>query len=352
MPTSDRKLRVFLCHASQDKPVVRELYQKLLAEGWVDPWLDEEKLLPGQDWDLEIERAVEASDAVIVCLSNKSVTKEGYVQRELKFVLDIALEKPEGTIFIVPLRLDDCVLPRRLRALQYVDYFPHEQQKRAYQRLLQSLNIRRDQSVSKEGNSEKFQAVIPEPVKVEVKENKVPETKPSNPAPVVSTTATSSIFDIGGSVLLILYFLLSAIYMFGDNDNQLLILLGVAAILTGIFLLIRRQIAVNIVFKISTAVFLLATAAAVYLAALAGSDPTIARLVEGIAAVVAGGALAVTIRSPRKPALYSSIAFALFLFLTGVTLILNNQFYDYPTIVLTPIIIAAIITPILLWMEV
>ena len=46
MPTTDRKLRVFLCHSSQDKPIVRELYQRLLAEGWIDPWLDEEKLLP------------------------------------------------------------------------------------------------------------------------------------------------------------------------------------------------------------------------------------------------------------------------------------------------------------------
>lgn len=44
--TETRKLRVFLCHASQDKPIVRELYQRLLAEGWIDPWLDEEKLLP------------------------------------------------------------------------------------------------------------------------------------------------------------------------------------------------------------------------------------------------------------------------------------------------------------------
>ena len=75
MPTSDRKLRVFLCHASQDKPVVRELYQRLNSEGWIDPWLDEEKLLPGQDWDIEIEKAVEAADAVIVCLSNKSISK-------------------------------------------------------------------------------------------------------------------------------------------------------------------------------------------------------------------------------------------------------------------------------------
>ena len=71
--TANQKLKVFLCHASQDKPEVRNLYHKLLAETWIDPWLDEEKLLPGQDWNLEIEKAVEASDAVIVCLSGLSV---------------------------------------------------------------------------------------------------------------------------------------------------------------------------------------------------------------------------------------------------------------------------------------
>jgi len=150
MPTPDRKLRVFLCHASQDKPVVRELYQRLNAEGWIDPWLDEEQLLPGQDWNMEIEKAVEAANAVIVCLSNNSVSKEGYVQREMKFVLDIALEKPEGTIFVIPLRLDDCQVPRRLRGWQYVDYFPAEQQERAYPRLVQSLRFRFDQLLRQE----------------------------------------------------------------------------------------------------------------------------------------------------------------------------------------------------------
>ena len=65
-----RKLRVFLCHASQDKPAVRELYNALNREGWIDPWLDKAKILPGQDWELVIEKAVDDSDVVIVCLSN------------------------------------------------------------------------------------------------------------------------------------------------------------------------------------------------------------------------------------------------------------------------------------------
>lgn len=139
--SESRKLRVFLCHASQDKPVVRELYQRLLAEGWIDPWLDQEKLLPGQDWDLEIEKAVESADAVMVCLSSRSVSKEGYIQKELRFVLDIALEKPEDTIFVIPLRLDECEVPRRLRSWQYADYFP-EIRDSAYGRLIASLKER------------------------------------------------------------------------------------------------------------------------------------------------------------------------------------------------------------------
>lgn len=140
--TETRKLRVFLCHSSQDKPIVRELYQRLNAEGWIDPWLDEEKLLPGQDWDMEIEKAVEATDIVILCLTNSSVTKEGFVQKEIRKVLDISDHKPEGALFIIPMRLENCEPPRRLASWHYVDYFPAKRRNISYNRLLQSLKIR------------------------------------------------------------------------------------------------------------------------------------------------------------------------------------------------------------------
>lgn len=140
--TENRKLCVFLCHASQDKPIVREMYQRLLAESWIDPWLDEEKLLPGQDWDLEIEKAVEVSDAIIVFLSDNSVTKEGYIQRELRMALRVAEEKPEGAIFIIPVRLNECIVPRRLRDWQFVDYYPPSKVEKSYARILESLILR------------------------------------------------------------------------------------------------------------------------------------------------------------------------------------------------------------------
>jgi len=142
--TETRKLRVFLCHSSQDKPLVQQIYQRLNAEGWIDPWLDAEKLLPGQDWDLEIEKAVERSDIILVCLSNGSISKEGYLQKELRMVLEMTLNMPEGAIFLIPLKLEECEIPRRLRTWQWLEFFPPANRAAAYKKLLESLKIRAD----------------------------------------------------------------------------------------------------------------------------------------------------------------------------------------------------------------
>jgi outer membrane protein assembly factor BamD (BamD/ComL family) len=136
---SQHPLKVFLCHASGDKPQVRVLYKRLVAEG-VDAWLDQEKLLPGQDWRVEIPRAVKEADVVVICLSNKSITKEGYVQKEIKFALDIAEEKLEGSIFLIPARLEDCPVPDQMSRWQWVDLF----EENGFIRLLRSLKLRAD----------------------------------------------------------------------------------------------------------------------------------------------------------------------------------------------------------------
>jgi hypothetical protein len=117
-----RKLRVFLCHASGDKPPVRKLYQRLFQDGF-QPWLDEEDLLPGQKWQDEIPKAVRSADIVLVCLSQRSINKEGYAQKEIKFALGAADEKPADTIFLIPLRLEECKVPERLSTWQWVDFW-------------------------------------------------------------------------------------------------------------------------------------------------------------------------------------------------------------------------------------
>lgn len=129
-----RQLKVFLCHASDDKPKVQNLYHRLRNDG-IKPWLDKENLLPGQKWRLEIPKAVRTSDVVIICLSRNSVTKAGYVQKEIRYALDIADEKPEGVIFLIPLRLEECEVPERLRDWHWVDLF----EEKGYERLMRTL---------------------------------------------------------------------------------------------------------------------------------------------------------------------------------------------------------------------
>ena len=136
-PTLTRDLRVFLCHSSSDKPSVEKYYNTLISDG-IDAWLDKEKLIPGQDWQVEIQKAVRNSDVVIVFLSSSSVTKEGFVQKEIKIALDAADEKPEGTIFIIPAKLETCKVPERLAKFHWVDLFENG----GYERLFKALQMR------------------------------------------------------------------------------------------------------------------------------------------------------------------------------------------------------------------
>jgi TolB-like protein/Flp pilus assembly protein TadD len=129
-----QRLRIFLSHSSNDRPVVSEIYKRLLSDGY-KPWIDKEDLLGGQEWEQEIVKAVRDSDIVIICLSRNSVNKRGYVQREIKFALDRVDEQPQGVIFLIPLRLDECDVPQRLSRWQWVDYFAEG----GYEQLVKSL---------------------------------------------------------------------------------------------------------------------------------------------------------------------------------------------------------------------
>lgn len=156
MSETKNKLRVFLCHADEDKPKVRKLYKQLVNDGY-DAWFDEEKLKPGADWKLKIDIAMRESHAIIICLSTVSVQKEGYVNVEISNALEIAREKPEGTIFVIPVRLDDCEVPYRFRNIQWTNLFTSG----GYERVCDSLNERLRDVKKKESGSSKTQDDIP-----------------------------------------------------------------------------------------------------------------------------------------------------------------------------------------------
>lgn len=116
--------QVFLAYVKEDAAAAERLYDALAAEGF-NPWMDARRLLPGQNWPRAIEAAIESSDFFVACYSENSANKKGGFQAEIRYALDCARLVPLDEIFVVPVRLTPCPVPRAIqRELQYVDLFP------------------------------------------------------------------------------------------------------------------------------------------------------------------------------------------------------------------------------------
>lgn len=183
-----RPLSVFLCHAHEDKAAVRNLHRRLWADGF-EPWLDEEDLIAGQDWEFEIRKAVRGADVVLVCLSERAVDKKGFIQKELRFALDAADEQPEGTIFVIPLKLEECSIPARLGRWHCVNYF----EERGHERLLRALRARAaalppvtPPQITKVRRAAGEEAGRAEPAGGEINEAAAPGRLPASPSRVPS----------------------------------------------------------------------------------------------------------------------------------------------------------------------
>ena len=129
-PRSAQSPRIFLAHAREDKPLVRKLYADLKKNGF-SPWIDEVDLFPGQVWTEVIPRAIADADIFLACLSARSCGKVGYVQSEFRRALTALSNRPPDSIFLIPVRLDECEVPDlripelelSLRHIQWVDLF-------------------------------------------------------------------------------------------------------------------------------------------------------------------------------------------------------------------------------------
>lgn len=116
------KPQVFVIYSRKDAPVVDVICENLKNAG-CELWRDTEKLLPGQNFKSVIEQAIRETHAVVLCLSENTVSKEGVIQFEIKTAVDASAEKIEGSTFIIPIKLDDCKPPFSLKDLQWVDFY-------------------------------------------------------------------------------------------------------------------------------------------------------------------------------------------------------------------------------------
>ncbi|MFM6058229.1 MAG: TIR domain-containing protein, partial [Microcystis aeruginosa] len=127
------EIQIFLAHASEDKPAVLALHERLKQAGY-KPWLDKKDLIAGQNWRSVIPKAIADSQLFIACLSQRSIAKQGFVQREFKMALNQYADRPPNSIYLIPLRLDECEIPDlrqeeyglNLRDLHWLDYWEED----------------------------------------------------------------------------------------------------------------------------------------------------------------------------------------------------------------------------------
>lgn len=121
---SESKTKAFISYAREDYPDALQLYRDLKQKG-VDPWLDKESILPGVRWKEAVNSAIRDSRYFIALLSSNSVSKKGFVQKEMHDAIKVLDEYPDSDIFIIPARLDECFPSHtKLHELQWVDLFP------------------------------------------------------------------------------------------------------------------------------------------------------------------------------------------------------------------------------------
>jgi hypothetical protein len=119
-----KRVSVFISYTRQDIESARRLYKSLADLGFT-VWLDEKCLLPGVIWEEQIIQNIRKSRFFIALLSRHSISKKGYVQRELKLALDELDRYPSCDIYLIPARLEACEPNQhQMNALNWVDMFP------------------------------------------------------------------------------------------------------------------------------------------------------------------------------------------------------------------------------------
>lgn len=159
--------KVFISYAKEDLEAANILYD-YLTRFCFEPWLDKRNLFPGQDWDYEIKKALKEADFIILLLSNISVAKRGYVQREYKLALQYCEEKLESDIYIIPCKINECEVPDSLSKYQWTEIYNRSEDEGYYQ-IIRSLNIQQQKYL----NADKLRSILNTPleyIEIEIKE--------------------------------------------------------------------------------------------------------------------------------------------------------------------------------------
>ncbi|MBD3339076.1 MAG: TIR domain-containing protein, partial [Candidatus Lokiarchaeota archaeon] len=118
--TEHQKPKIFLSYAHEDIGMAKRIYQDLRRYD-LDVWIDCESLLPGQNWKITIEKAIKQSQFYLLLLSSHSMTKRGFIQKEMRIAYEMLEKCSEDDIYIIPVRLNECEPSLKISDIHYID---------------------------------------------------------------------------------------------------------------------------------------------------------------------------------------------------------------------------------------
>jgi peptide/nickel transport system substrate-binding protein len=110
---NERQRKTFLSYSRVNKDFAIKLAKELKAEGF-SVWLDQLDIPAGTRWDVELEKALEECEIFMIIMTPASIGSEN-VRDEIGYAID------NGKRFL-PVLLENCNVPLRLRRFQYVDF--------------------------------------------------------------------------------------------------------------------------------------------------------------------------------------------------------------------------------------
>jgi small GTP-binding protein len=149
------KYDVFLSHSSKDKETVRELAERLKADG-VRVWLDDWIIKPGDAIGIKINKGLEES-RVLVAVMSVNASESDWTTFEQQSIL--FNDPTNKTRRFIPLRLDDSEIQFALRQFAYIDWRNRDELE--YERLLSVAreNVKTQLPESKGSKTQKIEAV-------------------------------------------------------------------------------------------------------------------------------------------------------------------------------------------------
>ena len=142
--------KIFLSYSRSDATFALDLAVKLKEAG-ANLWMDQLDIRPGARWDTEVGKALEDSECVLVILSATSVSSNN--------VLDEVSYALEANKRVLPVLVDNCVIPFRLRRLQHINFANNYND--AFNKLVEALEIEEAKKPAAEDELSKKSFSIP-----------------------------------------------------------------------------------------------------------------------------------------------------------------------------------------------